>query len=308
MALIMAIAMMASMFVVGTSAKAGDTDTWDGTADTSWYDPTKVDFEISTAEQLAGMAALSEQGLTFEGVTLRLTADLILNTGDSANWDLVAPANTWKPIGIKEAAFKGTFDGQGHTISGLFIYGPGDKNCQYKGLFGFVGSDLEPAVLKNLNITNSYLNAYMFAGLLVGRIGELTTVENVRVTGTSIAIEAYPDASVANSNNGGVIGRVDNAYDVIVSGCSFSGYCEGFVRCGAIVGSAGGTLLTVKDCFSDAKIFARNRIGGTVGHTNTALTEIRNCVFTGEIVHHRYAENYGAIMGGLRGTASEVMM
>ena len=50
---------------------------WTGAADTSWYSAAKTSFEISTAEQLAGMAELSLLGVSFEGATLTLTHILI---------------------------------------------------------------------------------------------------------------------------------------------------------------------------------------------------------------------------------------
>ena len=66
---------------------------WDGTADITWYDASQTSYDISTPEQLAGVASLVNDGTTsFNGKTLNLTADLWLNsTGDSTN--------NWVPIG-----------------------------------------------------------------------------------------------------------------------------------------------------------------------------------------------------------------
>ena len=133
--------MTLSMFAIGVSAKAGDSDKWDGSADKAWYDPSKTSFDISTAEQLAGMAELAAAGVNFQGVEIRLTADLALNDGDASNWDLTAPAHAWTPIGTKDAPFLGTFDGQGHTISGIYMSGAGNPDFSNVGLFGYVGRE-----------------------------------------------------------------------------------------------------------------------------------------------------------------------
>ena len=95
---------------------------WDGTADTSWYNETSIEFEISTAEQLAGLAELVNNGNYFGDKTILLTADIVLNdTSNWENWESSAPENTWTPIGLDWGIeFYGTFDGQGHTVSGVY--------------------------------------------------------------------------------------------------------------------------------------------------------------------------------------------
>ena len=99
---------------------------WDGTStETDWYDASKSEFEISTAEQLAGLAQLVNSGTeTFPDKIIKLTADIDLG------------GKTWTPIGnsIKaNFAFKGGFYGQGHIISNLYVP---DTYCP--GLFGNV--------------------------------------------------------------------------------------------------------------------------------------------------------------------------
>ena len=101
-------------------------DAWDGTStETDWYDANKSEFEISTAEQLAGLAQLVNSGTeTFPDKIIKLTADIDLG------------GKTWTPIGnsVKaNFAFKGNFYGQGHIISNLYVP---DTYCP--GLFGNV--------------------------------------------------------------------------------------------------------------------------------------------------------------------------
>ncbi len=74
---------------------------WNGTADTAWYNTTNTTFTISTAEQLAGLAKIIQDGVDyFSGKTINLTADID-----------VSP-NEWVAIG----SFMGTFDGNNHKI------------------------------------------------------------------------------------------------------------------------------------------------------------------------------------------------
>lgn len=68
------------MVLVPITAFAADTmDTWDGTADTSWYDENKTEFHLQTAEQLAGMAKLvNDNTANFKDKTVYLDNDLDL--------------------------------------------------------------------------------------------------------------------------------------------------------------------------------------------------------------------------------------
>lgn len=116
---------------------AASVSVWDGTSDTSWYNETDTEFTITTAQQLAGLAALVNSGKSFSDITIKLGADIDLNgraDGDTewifSNADYTASGYTesgvtlntkhlWTPIGndFNDAkAFSGTLDGQGHTI------------------------------------------------------------------------------------------------------------------------------------------------------------------------------------------------
>lgn len=92
----------------------GETDVWDGTEDLSWYtaNPDTKIFHIATAEQLAGLASLSSKE-DFEGCTILLTANLILNERVKIDGDYNVrndkKLRKWTPI----QNFRGTFDGRG---------------------------------------------------------------------------------------------------------------------------------------------------------------------------------------------------
>lgn len=83
-----------SLFLLGGFLpKAEAQAIWDGTADITWYTAGQSSFDISTAEQLAGVAQLvNNQGVTFNGVTLNLTSNIWLNGEQDST-------NNWIPIG-----------------------------------------------------------------------------------------------------------------------------------------------------------------------------------------------------------------
>ena len=119
-------------------------------ADTSWYDAynetTTTEYTIATKEELYGLAQLVNAGKSMEGKTIYLVSDIVVNKEsmdptDYANGAWAAAENKfvqWVPIGggtnsyTLANQFAGTFDGQGHTISGLYM----KRGGYYLGFFG----------------------------------------------------------------------------------------------------------------------------------------------------------------------------
>ena len=86
---------------------------------------------------------------SLSGKTVYLDCDIMLNdTTDWEYWGRYVYAESWEPI----TTFLGTFDGQGHTISGLYIHGQADKDYTNTGLFGVVGIPGEEANAKICNV------------------------------------------------------------------------------------------------------------------------------------------------------------
>lgn len=168
-------------------------DVWDGTDDTSWYENNKdaTEFSIGTAAELAGLAALvngtakdadnnSIDAVNFSRKTIKLTADIDL--GNQA----------WTPIGNGDSsfAFSGTFDGQGHTISGLYI----NNSSANQGLFGYIDRS---AIVQNLIVTGSVTTGGDATGGIVGKSPRNSgTVRNCGFYGTV----------TATGTSGGVVG------------------------------------------------------------------------------------------------------
>ena len=119
-------------------------------------------YEISSAEELQYLSDLladkDDQISEYRKKNYILTADISLNdTSDYANWSENGPEYDWRPIGT-EATFCGVFDGNGHTISGLYQNKDlqednADASSDHSGLF----ADVYCATIKNLNLTDVYI-------------------------------------------------------------------------------------------------------------------------------------------------------
>ena len=119
--LLLILALCFTLLPTAALATDNSVDTWDGTADTSWYTsaPDASEYHILTAEQLAGLAQLvnADPGTTnFAGKTFYLDNDIDLS------------GHEWISIGTvlggdcPEYSFCGVFDGQGHVISNLYSH------------------------------------------------------------------------------------------------------------------------------------------------------------------------------------------
>ena len=177
-------------------------DKWDGTADTSWYDPEnpQTEYTFTTTEQLAGLVELCSEDTTFAGVTFTLANDLDLyceDTSENADGDPV----TFRPIGdhSKDGTFEGTFDGAGHTITNLYQNG-WDLGYQW-GVYGSYGlfGNVNNATIKNLTISGS--ESYIEGGdtsFVAGSATGTCVFENITIEDSISA--------TYNNGNGGIIG------------------------------------------------------------------------------------------------------
>ncbi len=177
--------------------------------------------EIANASQLISFAADVNAGNDYKGKTVVLTANINLKNG------------AWTPIGSQDLPFMGTFDGQGHTISNLYIRAL-DTDCV--GLFGFIGK----TTIKNFNIHNVDARGDQRVAAVVGATKPSAVIDNVHVSGS---IEIFSDTHYA-------AGIVTHGY-VNVKNCSVIAETKGTIGSnGSMVGGIcgwrgeGGTVLT----------------------------------------------------------------
>ena len=172
-------------------------DEWDGTADTTWYNDTDTEFSLNTAEQLAGLSQLANAGNDFAGKTIKLDGNLDLYQVDE-NGEKVSFAS----IGDTKKGgepFRGTFDGQGYTISNL--YQSGWAFGYEWGKYGSLGlfSNLESATVKNVTISGT--EAQVEGGdisFIAGSATGTCVFENITIEDS--------DIGTYNNGCGGIIG------------------------------------------------------------------------------------------------------
>ncbi|MCF0178125.1 MAG: hypothetical protein HUJ90_05815, partial [Bacteroidales bacterium] len=125
-------------------------------------------YAIGNADQLYWFAEQVNGGQY--GLNARLTADIVVNQDVlDANGELIgagAGFRVWTPIGLDEDGkkYEGTFDGQGHTISGLYI-NDGNEDNKVIGLFCALGS---AGIVKNVAVIDSYFYANSYSAGICG--------------------------------------------------------------------------------------------------------------------------------------------
>ncbi|MBR4215168.1 MAG: bacterial Ig-like domain-containing protein, partial [Bacteroidales bacterium] len=122
-------------------------------------------YQITKAQDLFWFVIEVNNGNT--GLNAALTNDIVINQDLWKQINKTTKAEpqltVWKPIGTEHSAFSGTFDGQGHTISGIYI---NDETQSNVGLFGVT---TETAVIKNLGVTDSYISGNENVGAICGK-------------------------------------------------------------------------------------------------------------------------------------------
>ena len=275
------------MALVPMTAFAAETmDTWDGTADTSWYDEEKTEFYLQTAEQLAGMAKLVNDDMAnFKDKTVYLENDLDLgghewiSIGDGAN--------------TAGGSFQGVFDGQSHVVYNLYSHEglksenkDNNNNLYRNGLFGAIYN----ATVQNLGIENADIVIPMNdtstygKGILVDWMTH-STIKNCYTTGSITGgsyIEKYIGglAGFLNGNN-----SISQCYSTAAITGNYDGeyYAE----------QEGG--LEPMDCWDS--------LGGIVGASYTGQVTISDCWFGGEIVVNSIQAPVGGIIGYGKGVS-----
>lgn len=206
---------------------------WDGTATSQpagYVATSPGEVEITSAPELAWLA---QQNNAFEGYTFKLTADIDLNHHE------------WKPIGTPSRNFKGTFDGQHHTVSNLKC-----TTTSEAGLFGY----LYGATVKDITVSGSVsFAATSKKGYLGGIAGQVT---KSTITGCTNQCTVSATGNGYLGYVGGIAGYVcaidngtistlsgnTNTGDVSTNGHS-SSYAGGII--GYVASTASGSSITL---------------------------------------------------------------
>ena len=243
---------------------------WNGTMSTDWYNESESEFIITTAEQLAGLAKLSNEENNFEGKTIKLGNDIMLNdTTNWKNWGISPPTNIWTSISTLSdfnSFFKGTFDGNGKIISGLY--------SSQRGLFSSIHSE---GVIKNLGIIASCIESITYRlniGLLAS--GNFGTISNCFVAGKVSGLGGLI-GGLSGFNSGTIINSYSmvNVINNVESGVTSGGTTGGFI------GTNSGSIIS---CYSVGEVVVPTgrTIGGFVGGNVIGDVLINNSYYNKE--------------------------
>lgn len=240
--------------------------------DKGYTDDGQGNYTVTSAEGLKNIAKLVNEQWNL-GINITLTANINLSGID------------WTPIGIDyKHRYTGTFDGGGHTITGLKITG----NDQYAGLFGYLSGTVKDVTLKDVKIESN--NEISDVGGVAGR--SYGTLENCSVSGSVIG-------RGKNSIVGGVVGYQTGGS---ITGCSSSAT----VNAGNIAGGVAGLTdsgATLTACYATGDMTLEsinsggNFVGGVVGN-NTSCT-LKACYAWGSVTGSGSGTIY---VGGVTGS------
>ena len=243
------------------------------------YDSNTNTYTVYNADGLMNVAELVNGGKT--DINITLTADIDLTGKD------------WTPIGTDyDNSYKGTFDGGGHTITGLTF----TTNDEYAGLFGWLNraGTVKNVVMEGVQITSHQI----YGGSIGGVVGSgWGTIENCSVSGSISGTVSV----------GGVVGV---QRDGSITGCSSSATVKGTINVGGVAGQTifGATLIA---CYATGnvtiEIDPRQDIagGGLVGFNNGI--SLLACYATGNVTSTGSSTGYMHIGGFLGNNYANVM-
>ena len=230
----------------------------------------------------AGSGSAEDPYLIADASQLRWFAAQVNDNGKSAicaqlTADIDLESKEWTPIGKNYSyAYKGTFEGQKHTVSGLYISGSASQNC---GLFGYVekGTVKDLTVQGTITLTGSGSSSYGAGGI----VGQLSGAEgSVRNCRSDVAI-------TGGQNVGGIVGYVSSGYSTAtksITGCVNTGRITSTSNnAGGIVGYISGQV-TVDSCYNRGTVTGGGwRAGGITAYLDSSYAAIRNCYTTGAV-------------------------
>ena len=267
LSLLMALIMVVSL--LPTAAWAADgTLSGSGTADNPYL-----------IEDAADLKAFRDKVNAEDNSTLcaKLTANINLND------------ERWTPINSKSGyvttAYGGTFDGGGHTISGLNVTG--------NGFFSAVCN----ATIQNLKVSGSVSGSTVNVGGIVGLTQGSVEIKNCSFSGSVTSSKSSSSAGV-----GGIVGKVKSG-TLTVTNCANHATVTATSGCpGGIVGYAGINQITISNCYNDGAISGQWYPSGICASNTSTKSTITNCYNAGSVSG---GTNYAGISANFKGTLSK---
>lgn len=242
---------------------------WSGASESPVIDEENKTIAVNSAEQLAGLAELVNGGNSYEGYTATLNCSIDLG---NVEWTPVGTGSRFGSIPVGKS-FKGTFDGNGQTISNLSINVDPENPDQAIGLFGIIdGGTVKNLIFKDvdINVPSSEMAAAA-VGMLTGG-------------GTVSGIEVLSGSVIAKRGNGAVVGRLikSGTIEKCVNGAAVSGTGA---NVGGIVGAAyyteEGASMTIRDCENNGTVTGTAGVVGGIAGLSAA--DVVNCTNNADI-------------------------
>ena len=250
-------------------------------ADTALAKGTDGKYHITSADDLKTFAAMVNGGTGFSGDTIVLDKSIALTE------------NPWTPIGNAETKlFKGTFDGNGYTITGLKI-----TSGSYIGLFGYVG---EGATIKNVNLVGANVFGEKRVGALIGQIKGNATVSDCTVDSTS-------HVTGSDSNTGGLIGEaignITVNLDHLTNHAAVGNKADANSRAAGIIAQVTrGANVTISNCENRGSITTNLGYAGGIVAAKQGGSEVsfKNCSNAGTLTGKYTGSLIAWLVGGNR--------
>ena len=260
-------------------------------------------YEIGNAGQLYWFAGLVNGTLT-DGTAQNLGANAVLTADIIVNKDLLTSINidddgnvtngssfkAWRPMGMADEKgyltgwYTGIFDGNGHSISGLYVNRDesDDVDDRFKvgiGLFGYYSG-----LTRNLSVLDSYMRGESSVGGIIGYIGynKTGTVQNCYSAATVWGIDSI--GGICGASGG--ISKIENCYNM--------GNICGETEVGGICGD---NYAIIKNCYNVGSVKGEMNVGGITGvntKRNNVEEEITDCYNRGNVTGDR---SVGGISG-----------
>ena len=220
-------------------------------------------YKISSAEQLYWFAALvnGDASVCTGNVTQNTSVNAVLTDNIVVNED-VLDANgslnsgsftAWTPIGNSSTQYSGTFDGRGHTISGLYF---NDSNIDCVGLFGN-----NSGTIQNVGVVDSYFNGKNYVGGVCGQN------QKKNKGGVTLA-NCYNTGTVSGTSYvGGVCGYNFALFEgsVTLANCYNTGTVNGSNQVGGVCGLHNANYkgaVTITNCYNTGTVSGTSYVGG----------------------------------------------
>jgi len=253
------------LFLVSCSNDLG------GNAQIDWN---TANIRITTPAQLRELRDSVNAGNSFENRTITLANSLDLGNNET---------NQWTPIGTEYHPFRGTFNGNGNFIRGLFI----NSNTRHQGLFGVVGN---AGVVKNLGVIVEILGNGRYVGGLAG--ANHGVIEKSYATGTisgdntvgglvgtnhadGIIENSYALASISGNARPANFGGLAGNNSGILVNSYFSGNVSGWQNVGLLVG-ANSDRGIIGNSYASGSVNGTVSVGGLVGISSEEATVCSN--------------------------------